>query len=99
MTINFSLSGPSKLKAYLINVNEKLNDDEKKKPFNDNFLLTLNKKDEYQHEPIVAKKEDLQNKRCNYIEIQKGINGVIYDYLYQNNYQIKIIPNNKNNLE
>ena len=55
-----------------------------------NFFILMEKADN---------EEDLQNKICDYIEIQKGINGLIYDYLYPNHYQIKIIPNNKNNLE
>ena len=102
MSINFSLRESSKIKAYLIDVNEKLNDDEQKQNFNillnnnTKYKLILNK-----NSPIIEKKGDLNNfyAKGDNNGIQEGINGLIYDYLSPNNYQIKIIPNDINNLD
>ena len=89
ISINFSLSESCKLKAYLIDVNGKLNDDKQKEAFNDKILL----KNETKYKLI------LNNKDAKKIEDKEDSNELIYDYLPKNNYQINIEPNDKNNLD
>ena len=91
ISINFGLSDASKLKAYLIAVNEKLNDDEQIKAFNDKILL----KNKAKYNLILNNIDENKN----IIEAQEDSIGLIYDYLPQNHYQINIQPNDNNNLD